>query len=754
MLERFEQIQGIGLLHDARGAAHKCAKLTLIYADNGRGKSTLAAILRSLATADPAPIQDYKTIAGTHNPKAVLQFDNGHKLTFAAGSWSKARPEILVFDTAFIAKNVYSGSAVNTDHRRHLLEFVLGEAAVSARNAVDMATQAAATASDQERACATRLSALHTSITLAEFEALQQTPNADAQIVTLEAHIAAARDTATIRARPAPQPIAEPAFDIEELFTVLGTSLANVHEDAEALVRSHIAKLGAAGAESWLGQGAHFAKGDDCPYCGQNVTAVELVQAYQTHFDDSYRNLKTKISALASSVPAATVTDSFAARAGTAAAQADLWRPLVQLPTITFDASAAQASLSQLHDQTSALLQHKLAAPAEPIGSEQQKGEVARLWAEVLAPMRATNAAISAAGAAITTYKAQLDAADVHQLTEALQRAQASKRRYEPGTLTLLNDLQSARQAAQNARAVQQAARASLDALMAMTLGTYQQTINEVLAKFAASFRIENMSANFRGNAPRSEYGLLVRDQPVHLDGAPPSFSTALSDGDKRTLAFAFFIARLLKEPNLAEKIVVIDDPMCSLDRNRRAATLAELKKIHASAHQLIVLAHDPYFLRDLRDRVRKSDHNAATFELGLRATPMDYTDFAKASLDTECESEYVKNHRMLCEYATSNIGDPRTIAKTLRPLLEGYLHRRFPSLLPKDRMFGDVVAAIRNATPPSPLAHAQNIVQELNELNEYAGHFQHDTSQPPVAAELRDHVERTLCVIHKGAPR
>jgi hypothetical protein len=72
--------------------------------------------------------------------------------------------------------------------------------------------------------------------------------------------------------------------------------------------------------------------------------------------------------------------------------------------------------------------------------------------------------------------------------------------------------------------------------------------------------------------------------------------------------------------------------------------------------------------------------------------------------------------------------------------------------------MFGQVVIQIRDSQPPSPLYYAQNLVNELNEINDYAGQFHHDTNPDAdtvvvVASELKTFVERTLCVIHKGAP-
>lgn len=757
MLVRFEQIQGIGLLHNAQGAAHKCEKLTLVYADNGRGKSTIAAILRSAASGAPAPIDAFKTIDGTLPPKVVLQFENGHKVTFENGAWSEQRPEFLIFDADFIARNVHSGGQVGTDHRKNLLEFALGEPAVAARREVDAATEKARQASEKVRSCTDQLSGHHPGMPLSEFEQLPQVPNADAQIAALQTQISAARNILAIKARPVPQEIAEPSIDIDALFSALASSLDNVHQDAEALVRAHLAKLGAQDAEAWIGQGTTLAKDDTCPYCDQSIVENKLVRAYQAHFNAAYSALKTKIATLLSTFSASTapnVIEGFENKAKTASAQAAAWAEQVPTQPIAFGAGAARASLRTLSEKIQGSLQKKSAAPAEALGTQEEKQEITALWQTTQEHFRATNAAIKAASGAITTYSKSLETIDIAKLQQDISRIQACKRRHEPAVTSLFVDLQNAKQAASVADTAKQTARSTLDTLMVSILATYQTSINTILSKFGAPFSIAELSANFRGNAPRSEYGILLRDKPVPLEGPPPTFTTALSDGDKRTLAFAFFIASVQNDPKIDDRIVIIDDPMCSLDKNRRFATLAQLKQIHADAHQLITLAHDAYFLRDLRNGVRKNDSNAATGQLALRATPLDYTDFAKLSLNKECESEYVQNHRTLSEYAAGHGGDPRTVAKTIRPLLEGYLHRRFPSLLPKDGMFGATVAAIKGAESTSPLAHAQNILKELNEINDYAGQFHHDTNQAPVPTELKGYVERALCLIHKGAPR
>ena len=78
-------------------------------------------------------------------------------------------------------------------------------------------------------------------------------------------------------------------------------------------------------------------------------------------------------------------------------------------------------------------------------------------------------------------------------------------------------------------------------------------------------------------------------------------------------------------------------------------------------------------------------------------------------------------------------------------------------TLVPKSLMFGEVVIRIRVATLPSPLVYAQNLVVELNEINEYAGRFHHDTNPggaeivAVVASELKTFATRALHVGHRG---
>lgn len=760
MLERISEIQGIGLLHDANGKPHMCQKATLVYGDNGRGKSTLATVLRSLSTGDESLITNRKTLDGKLVPKVALQFGSGHKVTFNSGAWSERRPEVLVFDADFVERNVHSGGAVSTNHRKNLLEFALGEHAVAARTAVDEATNGAKKAADEVQALTAQLAGHHTGMTLSQFEKLSSVPDADVQLANLEKQLNAARNTAAILAKPVPSAIAVPTFDVSGIFDTLRISLQDVHAHAEQAVKQHVAKLGSKSAEGWLSQGRQYGDGKTCPYCDQDITNNDLIKAYQTHFNAAYAHLKTKVATLPQSVLSATATnriDGFRHAVAAAAAQAAAaWSEHVLTDPIEFDAESARIALAELQTFLISLSDHKQVSPAEAIGTEQDVEHAYLLWQETAVHMQTANSTINAAQKLIAEYKSKLAAAKTDELQLQVQQIQDAKRRFDGSVIALFSKLNTARAAAAEAEKEKKAQREMLDKLMTSTLKQYEVSINVLLKNFGASFSIKGMGANFRGASPRSEYGLLLRGKEVGLEGGTPSFATALSEGDKRTLAFAFFVASTFADPKLAMRIVVVDDPMCSLDLNRRHHTRSILKKLHAKAEQLIVLAHDPYFIRDLRDALRKEEPSAPISLFQLVLAPEDYTSFAPFEVDKECESAYFQHHRLLNECVAGASPDPRSVAKAIRPMLEGYLHRRFPGLVSKSLMFGQVVVLIRDAVAPNPLFHAQNLVAELNDINEYAGQFHHDTNPGAdtvtvVASELKTYVERALHIVHTG---
>ncbi len=101
--ERLALLRNIGQFEAVNaGAQLPLTKLSLVYAENGRGKTTLAAILRSLNSGDPALINERQRLGSATPPHIVLTFA-GAPLVFQNGAWTAPLERIAVFDDAFVA---------------------------------------------------------------------------------------------------------------------------------------------------------------------------------------------------------------------------------------------------------------------------------------------------------------------------------------------------------------------------------------------------------------------------------------------------------------------------------------------------------------------------------------------------------------------------------------------------------------------------------------------------------------------------
>jgi wobble nucleotide-excising tRNase len=133
VINNIQLLRNIGLFDSVSpGANISLARLTLVYAENGRGKTTLAAIFRSLATGDPMPIGERRRLAAQHTPHVVLACNGGAPpIMFQNNTWNRTLTDLVVFDDVFVDQNIHSGLAVAPGHRQNLHELILGSQAVA-----------------------------------------------------------------------------------------------------------------------------------------------------------------------------------------------------------------------------------------------------------------------------------------------------------------------------------------------------------------------------------------------------------------------------------------------------------------------------------------------------------------------------------------------------------------------------------------------------------------------------------------------
>ena len=282
----------------------------------------------------------------------------------------------------------------------------------------------------------------------------------------------------------------------------------------------------------------------------------------------------------------------------------------------------------------------------------------------------------------------------------------------------------------------------------------YEANINQKLGTFNAGFKITDTKRRYIGGTASSSYQILINNVEVELgdDTTPknqPSFRNTLSSGDKNTLTLAFFLAKLEQDPLIGQKIIILDDPFCSLDKSRRSWTKQLICKLSQKAKQVIVLSHDPIFLKLIWEDSNQNNIKALQFfRLGENNTTI-----TEWEIEEETKSEYLKNYDVLRNYYDDNTGEKRDVARTIRPLLEEFLKFKMPrQFLPNDWL-GEMIKKIREADINSTLSNAKDIHDELDDINDYSKKYHHGTN--PNAdneiiddGELQSYVKRTISIV------
>ena len=271
---------------------------------------------------------------------------------------------------------------------------------------------------------------------------------------------------------------------------------------------------------------------------------------------------------------------------------------------------------------------------------------------------------------------------------------------------------------------------------------------------FGASFRVGPVDSVNNRAGSSANYTLLINNETVPLvsDDIEPSFRNTLSAGDRNTLALAFFFASLSERTNLNELIVVIDDPMTSLDEHRRLMTLQEINRLVLKVEQVLVLSHSKPFLFGVWDKcqqVQKSTHI-----ITRSGETSIFSDWAiTGDMVTEHDRRYEKCESYL---ANSDTTIERDVASSLRLMLERFIRVSYPTEFQSGGFLGVFIQKCRDRIQQnSPLLKEED-TNELRDLLDYANKFHHDTN-PSYATEiindgeLTSFTKRTLNFMGRG---
>jgi len=235
------------------------------------------------------------------------------------------------------------------------------------------------------------------------------------------------------------------------------------------------------------------------------------------------------------------------------------------------------------------------------------------------------------------------------------------------------------------------------------------------------------------------------------------TIATNLSEGEKTAIAFLYFLKSLGdKSFSLKDGIVVIDDPVSSLDTNTLFHAFGFMKDRTKDAGQLFILTHNHAFFRQVKNwfnhlpNQNKKDKNLrpAGFYMLACSTTGGSRSSAIAQLDSllyEYESEY--HYLFSLVYEAANIEEDSGLQQNYhlpniaRRLLESFLAFRQPSKSGELRQQLDLI--------DFDVAKKTRILRFLH-THSHAGQISDPEHDPSILLETKQVLNDLLCMIQK----
>lgn len=410
------------------------------------------------------------------------------------------------------------------------------------------------------------------------------------------------------------------------------------------------------GNSDWVKSGLAFLEQSDeqCPFCQQSITS-NLSKQLNEFFDETYLADMAALNSLA---------ENYAALSGTILARLE---GLLETDQKHFDRPAFQAQFDRFKSRIEAnrrLVETKRESPSAIVTLETTE-EIA---AALLAVVAEANVAIDKHNAMVANH-----ANEKRKLTSEIWRFILEEdnvpiKNYVDARTALDKAVGSLVESIADREEARRSAKAEL-ANLEKSVTSVQPTVNEINATLE-SFGFTGFKLATSGD--RDHLYEIIRE-----DGS--AAMATLSEGEKSFITFLYFY-NLIKGSHVesgvtAERIIVFDDPVSSLDSDVLFMVSALIKRFLSEAKngaglvkQVFVLTHNVYF------------HKEVSFDPKSRKYPMNHRTHwivRKANNASVLESyDYnpIKtSYELLWSEVKNPTRSPLTIQNTLRRILENY---------------------------------------------------------------------------------
>jgi len=743
VLYKINKLENIKQWQHKGGVSVSFERLNLIYGRNGSGKSTLGNIFELINTGDIESINALAPLESNDSPNLNFLFKIGSKTdSIDLTSLDKLAVQFHIFNQSFIDRNLYSTKGVESSQLVNYYDFCLGSVAVAHQQKIDELKAKNDELTNQISPISSGIRAKFGNQTIAQIKKIKTVDDADRELEKLNNSLVDINNTEHFKKR---KKLSELTLQRPTLDTgCFSVSVEQLSKDAQEKVEKHIETNLKERDTSWLEGGLNLVADEmKCPFCAQPLSGSPIFHLYQEFINESYLKASDNFE-LASGefeLSVSSIGVDLENLEEVAKANHEIireWSDRLKDMELDFDFKELNELDKKIYFESRKLIKSKEKDLLSTVDLTQFNSIVEQFFK--LVDFSGYNSKVKQFNESIDDFFLGLGTGTSQSIQTKIDSIKESQERYKTETvsdLEVYEELDSDKKT--NTTKIDKL-RGLIAEEQEQSIGRHKDSINELLKSFNSMIRVDELKKDNKGHkgATRIIYVItFINNSLSVLNDDQKIFEQVLSAGDKSALALAFFLSKY-REKNSEGSIVVLDDPMSSLDIHRKDATVIEIEKLINNGYQTFVLSHDPFFLSEVLKHSTLSK-DTKCYEIKVSYKDIDPFDAHSAqyissqlvhrnNFESYVLHSYHKEYLKLKEYVESATEEKKAeVARSIRPILEAYMRFLFPTHFTQDTWLGGMITKIRDEENEASVFYDKtNKLGLIEKINEFSKSFHH----------------------------
>jgi wobble nucleotide-excising tRNase len=740
MLEKIIKIENIKQWQHKRALEQRFDKLNLIYGRNGSGKSTLCKLFNVINDNDKPSIEALKPLECDGNQNLSLRI-GGENVTLNSLQTSHI---FQVFNQEFIDNNLYIPNAKDRSQLSNYYEFSLGSVSVQKEKEIDTLKAEIDTINGLISPIDRQMLIKFPNKTVSKIRKIKAIATADAEVKDLEAQIIDLKSVEHFKQRKTLSLLSlnKTEFDTS-IFTV---NIESLSKEAKERVDEHLAKNHKEQNSYWIEQGTKLVtESGDCPFCAQSLSSSSVFNLYQDFINESYINASDKFE-LDSGQFEIDVRD--------IGCKIEYLEELVKFNKKAIEAWSDRITgfnpeydFKQLDSLSTSLLRecvYLIKEKEKDLLLESDFTKFNELFDSVFSSFDFStyNEIVKYFNDQVTKFLDDLATGSTQTLKTKINEIKETQLRFETQVVNDLDNHKSHTSDKNNKTKKIKKLKEEINQEQVDSIKKHKDSINAILKNFHSMIKIKVLDKDNKGKggSTRLKYVMTFIDKELSVENVDDNkhiFEQVLSLGDRSALALAFFLSKFAKS-NCDSSIIVLDDPMSSLDNYRKDATIVEIEKLINNNYQTIVFSHDPFFLSEIQ-KYSILSQSTKCFEIDvtyIKSNPLDPDSsqyissqlVARSNYDSHVLHSYHKEYNKLYDFVAQSKDESKIeIARSIRPILEAYLRFLYPREFDANVWLGNMITMIRDETNESSHFYdTHGRINKITKINEFSKEFHH----------------------------